>query len=208
MPRDTSPRTLWSCSRKNPNYKIDGTGFRGEEWPFMIRCLPPLILIAGFGALLIGGCADGKKAPGGAYVVSAATSPFYKYGPSQGSGPDQMLSQGQHVTLVSRQYGYSRVTTDAGLSGYVRDGDISPVPTAPSPKVAAVSSRSAAQKKSAAREQAGTDPVLLLNGTDASVSQPPLPVKSNPSGAAPTPGPKGLPSPSAGTPHPPPAFRF
>ncbi len=70
----------------------------------------------------------------GHYEVRVET-PMYRYGPAQNFGPDMTLKQGQHVVLMRREYGYSRVMTDEGQSGYVATEDI--VPTAP-PKVAKV----------------------------------------------------------------------
>ena len=88
--------------------------------------------------LFQGGCESaGQKGlpPAGRYVVSAAKTLFYHYGPAQASGPDLQLSKGQRVTVVKREFGYSRVVLDDGQSGYVATEDIAPAPpeAAPSP---------------------------------------------------------------------------
>ncbi len=92
-------------------------------------------IVSGAIVALVSACASTE--PGGItghYEVRVET-PMYRYGPAQNFGPDMTLKQGQHVVLMRREYGYSRVMTDEGQSGYVATEDI--VPTAP-PKVAKV----------------------------------------------------------------------
>jgi hypothetical protein len=72
----------------------------------------------------MGGCTAANRAvPGGTYVVIAPRTPFYRFGPMQNSGPDAMLELGEKVTLVSREYGYSRFKTAAGVTGYAATND-------------------------------------------------------------------------------------
>jgi len=69
------------------------------------------------------------------YMVTAPHTPFYHYGPAQGMGADFMLMKGQNVTLIKRSFGYSKVMTADGQSGYVATDDIGPAPApTPTPK--------------------------------------------------------------------------
>ncbi len=56
---------------------------------------------------------------------------MYRYGPAQGFGADFNLTKGQRVVMMRREYGYSRVMTDEGQSGYVATEDLVPAPPAP-----------------------------------------------------------------------------
>lgn len=58
------------------------------------------------------------------YKVVADQTPFFRYGPQQAGGPDLSLKKGDEVRMVQRAYGYSRVTTAAGMVGYVGTEDI------------------------------------------------------------------------------------
>lgn len=73
-------------------------------------------------------CAATPNPRAGRFVVSAAKSSFYKYGPAQTFGPDFALVKGQKLTLVEENYGYSRVMLDDGTAGYVATEDIAPAP--------------------------------------------------------------------------------
>jgi hypothetical protein len=94
----------------------------------------PLSLFASVFALSLAGCTTpgGGSADIGHYVVSAPQTPMYRYGPAQSFGPDFSLQQGQHVVMLKREYGYSRVQTDEGQSGFVATEDLAPAP-APKP---------------------------------------------------------------------------
>lgn len=70
-------------------------------------------------------------APGGRYIVNTTRAPFFKYGPAQSFGPDFNLIQGQRVTMIERAFGYSRVTTDEGVTGYVATDQIAIAPPEP-----------------------------------------------------------------------------
>ncbi len=85
---------------------------------------------------ILAGCTTGGGAPG-RYVVTAAKSPFYKYGPAQTFGPDFALDRGQKVTVVESSLGFAKVTTDDGTSGYMATDDLSPAPAEPGPQVRA-----------------------------------------------------------------------
>ena len=62
------------------------------------------------------------------YRVSADTTSFYRYGPQQISGPDQILKKGTDVVMVKHAFGYSTVKTfDTQMSGYVSTEDLRPL---------------------------------------------------------------------------------
>jgi hypothetical protein len=65
----------------------------------------------------------------GHYSVRVPQTAMYRYGPAQNFGADFNLTQGQHVVMLGKDYGYSRVMTDDGQSGYVATEDL--VPAAP-----------------------------------------------------------------------------
>ena len=60
---------------------------------------------------------------------------MFRYGPAQSFGADFNLTEGQHVVMLKREFGYSRVMTDEGQSGYVATEDITPAPPPASPGV-------------------------------------------------------------------------
>ena len=104
-----------------------GDAFR---WRRFVRGLLAL------GACALSACATKKGVSDiGHYVVSTPQTPMFWYGPAQSFGPDFNLQQGQHVVMLKREFGYSRVQTDAGQSGYVATEDLQPAPP-PKPKPA------------------------------------------------------------------------
>jgi hypothetical protein len=75
------------------------------------------------------GCAQSAstaaaKPPTKLFAVTADTTPFYKYGPSQGSGPDKTLPRNTPVKLVRTSFGYCKVALMTGEQGYVARDDI------------------------------------------------------------------------------------
>ncbi|MEO7168243.1 MAG: hypothetical protein ABI787_11030 [Spartobacteria bacterium] len=88
------------------------------------------------GAVLAAGCATTIKAPalsgttGGWYSVAANQTPFYRYGPQQGSGPDTQLSRDSIMKVIRPSFGYVKVQLQDGESGYVASEDIRPASTA------------------------------------------------------------------------------
>lgn len=58
------------------------------------------------------------------YAVGAKETPFYHYGPLQGSGPDERLPQDTLVSLVRPSFGYSKVRLLNGEQGYLASEDI------------------------------------------------------------------------------------
>jgi hypothetical protein len=89
----------------------------------------------------------------GRYAVTSVKAPFYKYGPAQAFGADFALARGQHVTMVERGFGFSRVLTEDGVTGFVSTDDIAPSPEPPPVPQSRVASRrgaiSAPRKKAA-----------------------------------------------------------
>jgi hypothetical protein len=85
---------------------------------------------------------------GSFYAVSSEKTPFYRYGPQQGSGPDQQLSRDTIMTLIRPSFGYCKVQLLGGEQGYVAAEDIKPASheliaaaTAPPPAAVAESPR-------------------------------------------------------------------
>ena len=79
------------------------------------------------------GCSTGRamiskvtSAEGGKmYAVGVEKTPFYKYGPQQGNGPDNELPRNTLVKLIRNSFGYSKVVlADTGEQGYVASEDI------------------------------------------------------------------------------------
>ena len=64
----------------------------------------------------------------GLYVVSTPQTPMFRYGPAQSFGADFNLQQGQRVVMLRKEYGYSRVMTESGQTGYVATEDSVPAP--------------------------------------------------------------------------------
>lgn len=75
--------------------------------------------------------ASGSPGASALYLVTAEQTPFYKNGPAQGNGADLSLKKGGMITMLDRHYGFSRVQTGDGQTGYVSTDDISPAPPAP-----------------------------------------------------------------------------
>jgi hypothetical protein len=100
--------------------------------------------VAAAAAVLLAGCATDAAPRGSGYVISTATAQFYKNGPAQDFtfaqhtfdnnitqqkvGPDFDLPKGAHVTMLKREFGYSRVVTDDGVAGYVSNDQLKPAP--------------------------------------------------------------------------------
>jgi hypothetical protein len=83
---------------------------------------------AGLALLALSGCTTAPEAHGGRYVVSAPRSPFYKYGPAQAFGADFALERGKKVTVIENSFGFSKVMTDDGQSGFMPTDDLAPAP--------------------------------------------------------------------------------
>jgi hypothetical protein len=91
-------------------------------------------------ASFLASCAKELAPPGSRFLVSAQRAQFYKYGPAQSFGADFVLPKGQRVIMLDRSFGYSRVMTDDGVTGWVASEELSPAPPEPR-RVAARSGR-------------------------------------------------------------------
>jgi hypothetical protein len=60
----------------------------------------------------------------GKYYAVIKETPFYHYGPLQGTGPDQKLSEDTLVTVVRPSFGYSKVRLLSGEQGYLASENI------------------------------------------------------------------------------------
>jgi len=133
-------------------------------------------------ALFSTGCSSGgKKQPAVSttgpvsYMVTADSTPFYKYGPQQANGADMQLKRGEEVVMLERHYGYSRVQNQGGDSGYVATEDVIPAPHQQN-------LASAPGRKTGGHGSSGSGPAKLGRGPD--FDQPndvPLPSKQPPS---------------------------
>jgi hypothetical protein len=98
-----------------------------------------LLLPLAIAGTLAAACSSAPKNPAAAggkpgfYLVSAQQTPFYKFGPAQGNGPDAQLKKGQLLTMVEKHYGYSRVQTEDSQTGFVATDDLEPAPSEPAP---------------------------------------------------------------------------
>jgi hypothetical protein len=96
--------------------------------------IAPLLLLAVI--MLSCGCAKSNPArPVAAngekfFAVTANSTPFYRYGPQQGSGPDKTLPKDTLMTLIRSSFGYSKVKLTTGEQGYVARDDIRVAPPA------------------------------------------------------------------------------
>ncbi|MDQ3198472.1 MAG: hypothetical protein M3Q46_04670 [Verrucomicrobiota bacterium] len=87
-------------------------------------------------ALLAAGCASQSKpkvfsgTTDSWYAVAANQTPFYRYGPQQGSGPDMQLPHDSIMKVIRPSFGYVKVELQGGENGYVASEDIRPAPAA------------------------------------------------------------------------------
>ncbi|MEQ1859437.1 MAG: SH3 domain-containing protein [Chthoniobacteraceae bacterium] len=136
-------------------------------------------------AALLGACASGPDVPPGtACEITAARAPFYKFGPAQTFGADDMLAAGTRVTLIKRAMGFSRVMQNNGVTGYVSNDDLRPAAAESTPKPGSVVTNRKLDKlftgparRSAVKPTPG-DPLFDVNDV-------PLPVKEEPPPAPP-----------------------
>lgn len=71
------------------------------------------------------------------YSVAANQTPFYRYGPQQGNGPDMQLPHDSIMKVIRPSFGYVKVKLQDGESGYVASEDIRPAePTLVAEKLA------------------------------------------------------------------------
>jgi hypothetical protein len=83
-------------------------------------------------AWLATGCASSLKTgplsgtTEGWYAVSSSQTPFYRYGPRQGNGPDMQLPHDAIMKVIRPSFGYVKVQLQDGENGYVTSEDIRP----------------------------------------------------------------------------------
>lgn len=87
-------------------------------------------------ATLLAGCSTVQKisdlsgTTGDWYCVNTNQTPFYRYGPQQGNGPDQQLPRDSIMKVIRPSFGYVKVRLQSGTDGYVASEDIRPAPAA------------------------------------------------------------------------------
>jgi len=92
-------------------------------------------IVACLVALLFPACATSRPQKGNTYyAVSAKMAQVYRFGPSQPTGADTLLKQGQRVIMLRQEYGYSRVMTEDGMTGYIANDLIAPAPPPEKPR--------------------------------------------------------------------------
>ncbi len=108
-------------------------------WSLLVRSAA-----AGCALLWAVGCATDSAPHASQVVISTPSAAFYKNGPAQNFdfaqpsfansiteqqlGPDFRLPKGTHLTMVKREYGFSRVMMDNGVAGYVANEELQPAP--------------------------------------------------------------------------------
>ncbi len=102
----------------------------------VLRNMPGLrLILACVGAIALSSCAtSGPKKGDGYYAVSAQMAQVYRFGPSQPTGADTVLKQGQRIIMLRQEYGYSRVMTEDGMTGYIANDLIAPAPPPEKPR--------------------------------------------------------------------------
>lgn len=102
------------------------------------------------------------------YAVGVEKTPFYRYGPQQGNGPDAELPRDTLVKLIRNSFGYSKVTVaETGQQGYVASEDI----TVASAAMIAAATATPPPRYAAASEPATEN--FDLHSSDPSVVPPP-----------------------------------
>ncbi|MDQ2868978.1 MAG: hypothetical protein M3R59_11320 [Verrucomicrobiota bacterium] len=88
------------------------------------------LLLSAAALLLLGACSSSNTARMAAangakfFSVTANETPFYRYGPQQGNGPDQKLNHDTLLTVVRASFGFTKVKLLSGEQGYVASDDI------------------------------------------------------------------------------------
>ena len=132
---------------------------------------------AALALVLLAGCAREIAPPGSRFLVSTQSAQFYKYGPAQSFGADFVLPKGQRIIMLERSFGFSRVMTDDGITGWVASEDISPAPPEPRTSASAAGRRGAAPDRmySGPRKQSKVEAVPGDPLFDMSDLPPPMP---------------------------------
>ena len=111
-----------------------GRSTRKEFWRLFAIILPLVMTIMLFNTACSTSTPPLSSANGPVrYHVIVEETPFFKFGPAQAGGADFKMRKGREVIMIERHYGYSRVQTEDGESGYTATDDIAPSPNQPSP---------------------------------------------------------------------------
>ena len=134
------------------------------------------------GLLLLGGCAlpQSPARKTGQYQVSVPRAQFYKYGPSQSFGPDFVLVKGQRVTVTNHSFGFTKVVTQDGVTGYVASEELEPAPPDPVPVPAATPPPQLARRASGKMRDGTVEPTPELPLFDVNDMPSALPDKGPP----------------------------
>ena len=85
------------------------------------------LMLAFVGVVLGAGCESSKHGKGeGYYAVTAKQAQVYRFGPAQPTGADALLKEGHKLLMLRKEFGYSRVMTEDGMTGYVSNDFIAP----------------------------------------------------------------------------------
>ncbi len=121
--------------------------------------------------------------PGTRFIIATTRAPFYKYGPAQSFGADFVLLKNQRVAMLERAFGFSRVMTEDGVTGWVANEELAPAPATPPPSARALAAASIGKPRmySGKRRTSNvppipTDPLFDLNDV-------PLPLPEEPAAA-------------------------
>lgn len=112
------------------------------------------------------------------YAVSAPQTPFFKYGPQQGNGPDAQLQRDTLLSLIHTSFGYCKVQLTSGEQGFVAREDIK---VAPATIIAAVTTPAAPAPASVNQFNINSaDPRLVPPPEPLPDSSPEMPVEPEP----------------------------
>jgi len=75
-------------------------------------------------------------------IIIREFTPFYRIGPQQVGGPDQVLKQNERLLLLRKELGFSFVQIENGRTGYVANESLAIAPPRPKPSPTPKPSRS------------------------------------------------------------------
>ncbi len=117
------------------------------------------------------------------FVIATTRAPFYKYGPAQSFGADFVLLKNQRVVMLERAFGFSRVMTEDGVTGWVANEELTLAPATPPPSARALAAASSGKprmysgkRRTSNVQPIPTDPLFDLNDV-------PLPLPEEPAEA-------------------------
>jgi hypothetical protein len=85
------------------------------------------VTLAFVGVAMLAGCETSKPGKNeGYYAVTAKQAQVYRFGPAQPTGADALLKEGHKLLMLRKEYGYSRVMTEDGMTGYISNDFIAP----------------------------------------------------------------------------------